>query len=80
MVTNITWHGTQEESFALVNAIAHNCTCQFGLMGVRISVCAPHALLTHDQRALDGLLFSRRMACRLLAEEFMMAGKPDGEA
>jgi hypothetical protein len=80
MATNVNWHGTQEESFALISAISRNCTCEFGLMGVRLSVCAPHALLTDDQRALDGLLFARRMARRLLAEEFMMAGTPNVEA
>jgi hypothetical protein len=27
-------------------------------------------MLAHDQRAIDGLLFMRRLAVRLLAEEF----------
>jgi hypothetical protein len=71
MVTNISWHGTQEESLALLAAIAHNCTCEFGLMGVRSSLCGPHQMLRQDQRALNGLLFSRRMARRLLEEEFL---------
>src|ERR687887_914441 len=61
MSTNIIWHGTQEESFALVNAIARNCTCQFGLMGVRLSTCTSHRMLTEDQHALNGLLFARRV-------------------
>lgn len=30
-------------------------------------------MLTRDQRAVDGLLFMRRMAARLLAEEFNVA-------
>jgi hypothetical protein len=30
-------------------------------------------MLAHDQRAVDGLLFMRRMAERLLAEEFQMS-------
>src|ERR1700726_2829910 len=66
----VIWHGTQQESFDLVNAIARNCTCEFGLMGVRLATCAPHRMLTEDQRALNGLLFARRMAERLSREEF----------
>jgi hypothetical protein len=30
-------------------------------------------MLTNDQRAIDGLLFMRRMAARLLTEEFDLA-------
>ena len=73
MSTDILWHGTQQESFDLVNAIARNCTCEFGPMGVRLITCSPHRMLTEDQRALDGLLFVRRMAERLRREEFSTA-------
>jgi len=73
MATQVVWHGTQQESFDLVNAIARNCTCEFGLMGVRLATCAPHRMLTEDQRALNGLLFARRMAERLRHEEFSRA-------
>jgi hypothetical protein len=66
----VVWHGTQQESYDLINAIARNCTCEFGLMGVRLATCAPHRMLTEDQRALNGLLFARRMAERLRREEF----------
>jgi len=66
----VVWHGSQQESFDLVNAIARNCTCEFGLMGVRLATCAPHRMLTEDQRALNGLLFARRMTARLRREEF----------
>lgn len=72
----VVWHGTQQESFDLVNAIARNCTCEFGLMGVRLATCAPHRMLTEDQRALNGLLFARRMAERLRHEEFSRARTP----
>jgi hypothetical protein len=71
--TEISWHGTQQESFALVNSVARNCTCEFGLMGVRLTTCGPHRMLMEDQRALDGLLFVRRMAERLRREEFSTA-------
>jgi hypothetical protein len=70
MSTQVVWHGTQQESFDLVNAIAHHCSCEFGLMGVRLATCAPHRMLTEDQRALNGLLFARRMQERLRREEF----------
>jgi hypothetical protein len=80
MVTNITWHGTQEESLALIAAIARNCTCEFGLMGVRLSLCPPHQMLSQDQRALNGLLFARRMAGRLRAEEFSTRSASRGQA
>ena len=65
----VIWHGTQQDSNDLVNAIAHNCACEFGLMGVRMATCGPHAMLIEDQRALNGLLFARRIAERLRQEE-----------
>jgi hypothetical protein len=63
------WHGTLSERRALFNAMRHNCTCEFGRMGVRLSTCAGHHMLNEDQRALDGLLFARRIAGRLRQEE-----------
>ena len=64
------FYGTQEETIALVNAIARNCGCSFGLMGVRTSTCVPHEMLVNDQRALNGLLWMHRDAKRLRREEF----------
>jgi hypothetical protein len=37
---------------------------------MRLSTCAPHRMLTEDQRALNGLLFVRRVVDRLRREEF----------
>lgn len=74
MSDSVIWRGTQQESFDLVNAIARNCACQFGLMGVRLSMCGAHQMLSEDQRALDGLLFVRGMARRLWFEEFTTDG------
>ena len=34
------------------------------------TACAAHRMLIEDQRAMDGLLFARRMADRLKREEF----------
>ncbi len=65
----VIWHGTQQDSTHLVSAIARNCACEFGLMGVRIATCAPHTMLIEDQRALNGLLFARRIVERLRHEE-----------
>ncbi len=70
MATQVIWNGSQQESFDLVNAIARNCSCEFGVMGVRLSTCGPHRMLTEDQRALNGLLFARRISGRLRGEEF----------
>lgn len=70
MTNQVVWHGSQQESFDLINAIARNCTCEFGMMGVRLSTCPAHLMLMEDQRALDGLLFMRHMVDRLQAEEF----------
>lgn len=70
MAATLTWHGTQEESFDLVNAVARNCACEFGPMGVRLKICGPHEMLVGDQRLLDGFLFSRRIADRLRHEEW----------
>lgn len=65
----VIWHGTEQESLALVNAVSRYCSCQMGLMGVRLSTCASHRMLMEDQRALDGLLFAHRIAGHLRAEE-----------
>lgn len=66
----ITWNGSQQESFDLVNAVARNCQCEFAAAGTRISTCSPHRMLIEDQRALNGLLFARRIAERLQGEEW----------
>ena len=65
----VVWHGTQSESYELLDAIKHNCGCIIGLDGVQTQ-CSAHSMLLHDQRALNGLLFDRRIVARLLEEEF----------
>ncbi len=61
------WHGTSTEWNELGEAVKHNCTC-----GERTYSLAPrcsvHQLL-HEQRALDRLLFARRIAATLIQEE-----------
>ena len=63
------WHGTQSESFELVAALSRNCSCEVAADGTRLKTCAPHQMLIDDQRALDGLLYARRIRHRLLKEE-----------
>ena len=67
-----TWNGTQQESILLLTAVARNCTCEFGLMGVRLKTCSVHQMLVEDQRALDGLLFAPHMADRFRTEELLV--------
>jgi len=73
MSTKTVWNGTREEGLALADAVAHNCVCEFGLMGVRLRTCEPHRMMTEDQRALDGLLFVRQVVERLYREEFLVS-------
>lgn len=65
----IVWHGTRQESLELLHAVRQHCTCEIE-QGRMLAICAAHRMLARDQRAVDGLLFMRRMAERLLAEEF----------
>jgi hypothetical protein len=65
----VIWRGTAMESQALVDAIDHNCTCEFW-RNVRLTCCTAHRMLVEDQRALDGLLFARRITDRLRCEEW----------
>jgi hypothetical protein len=67
------WHGTSQESAALVEAVAGNCNCTFGRTGERNAVCAAHRMLVEDQRALDGLVFACRLKSRLLDEEWRVS-------
>lgn len=66
--TNFQFHGSEQETQELLNALSHNCTCRTDTDG-KILCCASHQLL-HDQRALDGLLFARHIEERLVGEEF----------
>jgi hypothetical protein len=65
MINQTRWNGTQAELLVLVDVLKRHCTCQGGEAGW----CAPHQMLA-DQRAVDGLLFARRIVERLMLEEF----------
>ena len=64
------WHGSTDEYSELLSAIGRHCTCSLGPTGERSATCAPHHMLRAEQRALDGLLFARRMRSRLQREEW----------
>ena len=66
MTTGCIWHGTSTEWNELAEAIEHNCTC--GQRAYGATRCPAHQLL-EDQRALDRLLFERRIVARLIGEE-----------
>ena len=69
---SIVWHGTRAEALALVAAVARNCECIFDAKGARVSVCDSHSMLVHAQRVLNGLLFARRIADRLICQEWLV--------
>lgn len=69
MSSMVVWHGTRGEFDTLLAAVGRNCTCTTGPNGVRTATCAAHQMVVEDQRAVDGLLFARRIAGRLRKEE-----------
>jgi hypothetical protein len=70
MPSTTDWRGTTSEWHALLAAVTRNCECG-GEWGLCMYPCSAHTLITDgDQHALDRLLFARRIAPRLVAEEF----------
>jgi hypothetical protein len=69
MARRIHWNGTTDEALALLQALREHCDCRVD-HGRILAPCSGHTMLARDQRAIDGLLFMRRMAARLLVEEF----------
>jgi hypothetical protein len=65
-----TWNGNEAESYDLLASMQRHCACEFDKAGARVGTCPPHDALVHSQRFLDGLLFARRIAERLIAEEW----------
>jgi hypothetical protein len=52
----------------LLQAVRHNCACRVR-GGKIVSACAAHLMLAEDQRAIDGLLFARKILAHLIDEE-----------
>lgn len=67
--TTTTWHGSDQAWYELVRIVAGNCTCDPLRWRDGGTLCAPHHMLRHDQRALDGLLFATRIVESLCREE-----------
>lgn len=67
MVEQAHWLGTNTERDELLRAIERNCTCD----PEHTEPCGSHSIFASRdaQRVLDGLLFMRRIADRLRAEE-----------
>jgi hypothetical protein len=63
------WNGTPQEGLELCDIVKKHCSCTTGVTGDAVR-CASHWMLVTDQRALDGLVFARRIALRLREEEF----------
>jgi len=67
------WHGSTTEMEALLRAAEHNCACGRARSSQDWATrCSSHRMLAFDQRALDGLLFVRRLTRRLEAEEWAL--------
>ncbi len=83
MAPNTVFNGSKVESLDLIAAIAHQCSggaptkdgqqCTYGTDGARQTCCAAHRALIGDQRFLNGILWMRHIAQRLLVEEFAKA-------
>jgi hypothetical protein len=73
------WHGTVREYVELTRVLSRNCACEVqGMgMGARFAPCPAHQMLADDQRALNGLLYARRMASTFRDEEWCTAGLRD---
>src|SRR5579859_5273078 len=68
MTRSIRWNGTTDEALAQMRALQAHCECRIEA-GRTLAPCSSHLMLAYDQRAVDGLLFMRRIAERLLHEE-----------
>jgi hypothetical protein len=83
MATRTIWNGSVDEAQELCDILRRNCECDEQPNGSPTR-CPPHVMLLSDQRALDGLLFVRRISMQLLREEFdasaMTRGDGNGDA
>lgn len=66
------WHGDAAAALALQVAVQRNCTCQVDANGITVpGNCGSHRAML-EQRFVDGILFGRYLAERLLIEEFCL--------
>jgi hypothetical protein len=57
MSVHLIWHGTETEMQELIAAVVANCGCTSAIL----EKCGAHRMLFEDQRALNGLLWARRL-------------------
>ena len=65
------WNGTLSDYLELTRALDHHCACSIGFRCVRQTCCSAHEL-AGDQRALNGLLYARRILAKLRDEEWLV--------
>ena len=65
----VIWPGTDEEFDRLDDAVARNCDCVAGVLGLPPLTCHAHAMLG-DQGALDHLLYVYRVRRVFVTREF----------
>ena len=70
MTTIANFRGTNDEQDALLRAIARYCECDWMPSGLHAAICATHQALAADPHLPGQLLFFRRIAHRLRAQEF----------
>jgi hypothetical protein len=64
-----TWQGTDQEYDRLQEAIARNCDCVAGMLGLPALICPAHSMLG-EQSLLDHLLYVFRMRRIFVTREF----------
>lgn len=67
------WHGTVAEQLELQASVARNCICTLD----PVFTCAAHIMMDGDQRAIDGLLFARKIVECLRREEGLLPRIPN---
>jgi hypothetical protein len=77
----VVFHGTPDEAEAMLAAVGRNCACESQPgTGQILRVCEAHRMVVENQRAVDGLVFARRNADRLKAEEHRLPEPPQEES
>ena len=67
---------TAEDSRQLHQALSRYCTCEHGMMGHLLRLCATHRAVREDDRFVGRLLFARWMRLRWTLGEFSIAPDP----
>jgi hypothetical protein len=73
----VTWQGTEQELDRLQEAVARNCECIAGMLGLPPTTCRAHEMLG-EQSALDHLLYVYRTRGVFVTREFYALPMPTG--